>query len=332
MMRMSLPRFILLTTLGSLVWNLLLVGAGYALGSRWEDVSERGRTVLRPDAGGGRPGRGRGSYTCWSGAVKPPLADRELAAGVDPAVTERTLRFAKEGDVSAVTDMHRDNNRDRPRRSLPRSGSPPSASLRKRKPTARKSPQAAPARPVATWSSSSRPGRSSPSRATSPRSWTGGHGQGVGRPRPRPREEGPRCRHRRRRSRRPTKSSPSRRRWSPSSRPPRRTRTRSGSRPTSTVRARPSHGTSQRRSGLANGKMDERVSRVVFSEITPEAMEEAFSHPRGIDSGPRRRVAGASRPRPDRRVPLSPLLWRKVRPRSVGGTRPVADAATRRRP
>lgn len=30
--------FVLLTTLGSGVWNALIVGLGYALGSRWEDV------------------------------------------------------------------------------------------------------------------------------------------------------------------------------------------------------------------------------------------------------------------------------------------------------
>ena len=40
MMRMSLPRFVVLTTVGSLLWNILLVGAGYQLGSRWEEVAE----------------------------------------------------------------------------------------------------------------------------------------------------------------------------------------------------------------------------------------------------------------------------------------------------
>ena len=38
-MRMSLPRFCALTALGSLLWNLLLVGAGFLLGSHWHDVS-----------------------------------------------------------------------------------------------------------------------------------------------------------------------------------------------------------------------------------------------------------------------------------------------------
>ncbi|KAB1929852.1 DedA family protein [Micromonospora sp. ALFpr18c] len=36
--RMPLGEFILLTTLGSGVWNALIVGAGYALGSRWQNV------------------------------------------------------------------------------------------------------------------------------------------------------------------------------------------------------------------------------------------------------------------------------------------------------
>ncbi|WP_229403013.1 DedA family protein [Micromonospora okii] len=36
--RMPLGEFVLLTTLGSGVWNGLIVGAGYALGSRWQEV------------------------------------------------------------------------------------------------------------------------------------------------------------------------------------------------------------------------------------------------------------------------------------------------------
>ncbi|MEU5905959.1 DedA family protein [Micromonospora sp. NPDC047527] len=36
--RMPLGEFILLTTIGSGVWNGLIVGAGYLLGSRWQDV------------------------------------------------------------------------------------------------------------------------------------------------------------------------------------------------------------------------------------------------------------------------------------------------------
>ncbi len=36
--RMPLVRFTLFTALGSLVWNVVLVSAGYALGDRWDDV------------------------------------------------------------------------------------------------------------------------------------------------------------------------------------------------------------------------------------------------------------------------------------------------------
>ncbi|TDC67201.1 DedA family protein [Micromonospora sp. KC207] len=36
--RMPLGEFVALTTLGSGVWNALIVGAGFALGSRWEEV------------------------------------------------------------------------------------------------------------------------------------------------------------------------------------------------------------------------------------------------------------------------------------------------------
>lgn len=38
-LEMSILRFTVLTAIGSLLWNLLLVGAGYQLGNRWEDVS-----------------------------------------------------------------------------------------------------------------------------------------------------------------------------------------------------------------------------------------------------------------------------------------------------
>lgn len=39
MMRMGLVRFIALTTIGSLVWNFILVFAGKQLGANWEDVT-----------------------------------------------------------------------------------------------------------------------------------------------------------------------------------------------------------------------------------------------------------------------------------------------------
>ncbi|MFI1193391.1 DedA family protein [Micromonospora sp. NPDC020750] len=38
--RMPLVEFVLLTTLGSGLWNALIVGAGFALGSRWEEVDQ----------------------------------------------------------------------------------------------------------------------------------------------------------------------------------------------------------------------------------------------------------------------------------------------------
>lgn len=40
MMRMSLVRFIALTTVGSLAWNVLLIGAGHQLGDNWERVAD----------------------------------------------------------------------------------------------------------------------------------------------------------------------------------------------------------------------------------------------------------------------------------------------------
>jgi DNA topoisomerase-1 len=65
--------------------------------------------------------------------------------------------------------------------------------------------------------------------------------------------------------------------------------------------------------GLANGTVDERVKRVEFSEITPEAMEYAFSHERAInwhlvDAQQTRRIL-------DRIIgfKLSPVLWKVVR-------------------
>ncbi|WP_422754810.1 DedA family protein [Micromonospora sp. WMMD708] len=38
--RMPMGEFVLLTTLGSGVWNALVVGLGYTLGSRWQDVEK----------------------------------------------------------------------------------------------------------------------------------------------------------------------------------------------------------------------------------------------------------------------------------------------------
>ncbi len=38
--RMALPLFIIYTAIGSAIWNSVLIGAGWALGERWEDVSQ----------------------------------------------------------------------------------------------------------------------------------------------------------------------------------------------------------------------------------------------------------------------------------------------------
>ncbi|KUL29508.1 DedA family protein [Actinoplanes awajinensis] len=40
--RMPVGQFALFTTIGSGVWNALFIGAGYALGSRWQDVEKYG--------------------------------------------------------------------------------------------------------------------------------------------------------------------------------------------------------------------------------------------------------------------------------------------------
>ena len=48
--RMPLGRFVILTTIGSLAWNLILIGAGYQLGANWKDVTdiaERYSTVMK---------------------------------------------------------------------------------------------------------------------------------------------------------------------------------------------------------------------------------------------------------------------------------------------
>lgn len=40
LLRMGRVKYFLLTLLGSVVWNSVLIGAGWALGSRWEEVSD----------------------------------------------------------------------------------------------------------------------------------------------------------------------------------------------------------------------------------------------------------------------------------------------------
>lgn len=67
-------------------------------------------------------------------------------------------------------------------------------------------------------------------------------------------------------------------------------------------------------------EMDEsRVKRVVFHEITKDAVADAFAHPRGLDM--QRIEAQQARRILDRLVgyQISPLLWRKVRSRTSAG-------------
>ncbi len=40
--QMSVPRFLLYTTAGSLIWNTIWIVAGYQLGNNWESVEKYG--------------------------------------------------------------------------------------------------------------------------------------------------------------------------------------------------------------------------------------------------------------------------------------------------
>src|SRR5262245_66401710 len=64
---------------------------------------------------------------------------------------------------------------------------------------------------------------------------------------------------------------------------------------------------------------EERTRRVVFHEITQDAVAEAFAHPRQLDM--KRVNAQQARRILDRLVgyEISPLLWRKVRSRTSAG-------------
>lgn len=48
LLRMPRPTYLALTLAGSLVWNAVLVGAGYALGTQWERVGEVVGPVAKP--------------------------------------------------------------------------------------------------------------------------------------------------------------------------------------------------------------------------------------------------------------------------------------------
>jgi membrane protein DedA with SNARE-associated domain len=47
-LRMPRAEYILLTLIGSTIWNALLIGAGYALGTQWERVSDAIGPVAKP--------------------------------------------------------------------------------------------------------------------------------------------------------------------------------------------------------------------------------------------------------------------------------------------
>jgi membrane protein DedA with SNARE-associated domain len=51
LLRMPRWEYLLFTTLGSAVWNGALVGAGYALGSQWEQVSDAVGPISKPLVG-----------------------------------------------------------------------------------------------------------------------------------------------------------------------------------------------------------------------------------------------------------------------------------------
>jgi len=78
--RMPLVRFTLLTALGSFVWNLALIGAGVALGDRWEEVGsvvgllQTAVIILIVAAG---------SYWVWARFLGPRFGDRGHAPSVD---------------------------------------------------------------------------------------------------------------------------------------------------------------------------------------------------------------------------------------------------------
>ena len=94
-----------------------------------------------------------------------------------------------------------------------------------------------------------------------------------------------------------TSSTPTRRRRSPSSSGCSRTPTSSTSPPMRTARARPSRGTCSR---CSSRKVP--VKRMVFHEITQEAIQRAVTDTRELDTAPRRRPGDPPHPRPALRL------------------------------
>ena len=81
--RMRVARFTALTALGSLMWNLALIGAGVALGDRWQEAGDligvvQTGVVIVIVVGLG--------YWVWTRFLAPRLADRGLAPPPDDEI------------------------------------------------------------------------------------------------------------------------------------------------------------------------------------------------------------------------------------------------------
>ena len=96
-LRMPRGQYIVLTLIGSTIWNALLIGAGYVLGAQWERVSDAiGRTF---DAAAGDRGAGR----CWTGA--PAVAACPAARSMtddQPARRSRRMTSSARAEHRAV--------------------------------------------------------------------------------------------------------------------------------------------------------------------------------------------------------------------------------------
>ena len=92
LVRMPLVRFSLLTALGSLIWNVLLAGAGYQLGSRWSDVTrvvERYSDVALVLIGLGLIAGGVWFWR-WRSRRQEPVRAQVPAEVIDPPVSGPT--------------------------------------------------------------------------------------------------------------------------------------------------------------------------------------------------------------------------------------------------